>query len=99
MTEHLKFLAEAAERDHRKIGREQELFIFNEMSPGSAMWLPHGARIYNTLVDTLRTEYRKRAMKSYYPQHVLDQAGKLLVTGKTIRKTCFRLKLKRKRLG
>ncbi|KAF6069025.1 threonine--tRNA ligase [Candida albicans] len=50
----------AAERDHRKIGREQELFIFNEMSPGSAMWLPHGARIYNTLVDTLRTEYRKR---------------------------------------
>ena len=30
------------------------------MSPGSAMWLPHGARIYNTLVDTLRTEYRKR---------------------------------------
>lgn len=60
MTEHLKFLAEAAERDHRKIGREQELFIFNEMSPGSAMWLPHGARIYNTLVDTLRTEYRKR---------------------------------------
>ena len=60
MAEHLKFLAEAAERDHRKIGREQELFIFNEMSPGSAMWLPHGARIYNTLVDTLRTEYRKR---------------------------------------
>ncbi|KAG7664965.1 THS1 [[Candida] subhashii] len=60
MTEHLKFLAEAAERDHRKIGREQELFIFNEMSPGSAMWLPHGARIYNTLVDTLRTEYRLR---------------------------------------
>ncbi|KAL6451131.1 THS1 Threonine--tRNA ligase [Candida maltosa Xu316] len=60
MTEHLKFLAEAAERDHRKIGREQELFIFNEMSPGSAMWLPHGARIYNTLVDTLRTEYRRR---------------------------------------
>lgn len=60
MTEHLKFLAEAAERDHRKIGREQELFIFNEVSPGSAMWLPHGTRIYNTLVDTLRYEYRKR---------------------------------------
>jgi threonyl-tRNA synthetase len=60
MTEHLKFLAEAAERDHRKIGREQELFFFSEMSPGSAMWLPHGTRIYNTLVETLREEYRKR---------------------------------------
>ncbi|EGW31902.1 uncharacterized protein SPAPADRAFT_61003 [Spathaspora passalidarum NRRL Y-27907] len=60
MTEHLKFLAEAAERDHRKIGREQELFLFNEMSPGSAMWLPHGTRIYNTLCDMLRKEYRLR---------------------------------------
>lgn len=60
MTEHLQFLKEAAERDHRKIGREQELFFFSDMSPGSAMWLPHGTRIYNTLVETLRTEYRKR---------------------------------------
>ncbi|CCD22391.1 threonine--tRNA ligase THS1 NDAI_0A02330 [Naumovozyma dairenensis CBS 421] len=60
MDAHLKFLAEASMRDHRKLGREQELFIFNEMSPGSAFWLPHGTRIYNTLVDLLRTEYRKR---------------------------------------
>lgn len=60
MDAHLKFLAEASMRDHRKIGREQELFYFNEMSPGSCFWLPHGTRIYNTLVDLLRTEYRKR---------------------------------------
>lgn len=60
MDAHLKFLAEASMRDHRKIGKEQELFLFNEMSPGSCFWLPHGTRIYNTLVDLLRTEYRKR---------------------------------------
>ncbi|CAG98056.1 threonine--tRNA ligase THS1 [Kluyveromyces lactis] len=60
MDAHLKFLAEASMRDHRKIGREQELFYFNEMSPGSCFWLPHGTRIYNTLVDLLRSEYRKR---------------------------------------
>ncbi|CUM64829.1 uncharacterized protein PRCAT00002444001 [Priceomyces carsonii] len=60
MTEHLKFLKEAAERDHRKIGREQELFFFNEMSPGCAFWLPHGARIYNTLVEFIRSEYKQR---------------------------------------
>ncbi|ODV57828.1 threonyl-tRNA synthetase [Ascoidea rubescens DSM 1968] len=60
MTEHLKFLAEAASRDHRKIGREQELFLFNEMSPGSCFWLPHGARIYNSLVELLRSQYKKR---------------------------------------
>lgn len=60
MDAHLKFLQEASLRDHRKIGKDQELFYFNEMSPGSCFWLPHGTRIYNTLVDLLRTEYRKR---------------------------------------
>lgn len=60
MDEHLKFLEEAAKRDHRKIGKEQELFYFNEMSPGSCFWLPHGTRIYNTLVDLMRKEYRAR---------------------------------------
>jgi len=60
MDEHMKFLEEASKRDHRKIGKEQELFFFNEMSPGSSFWLPHGTRIYNTLCELLRTEYRKR---------------------------------------
>ncbi|KAG7872158.1 hypothetical protein KL938_005365 [Ogataea parapolymorpha] len=60
MKEHLKFLEEAAARDHRKIGREQDLFFFHEMSPGSCFWLPHGARIYNGLCELLRTQYRKR---------------------------------------
>lgn len=60
MDEHLKFLEEASKRDHRKIGKDQELFMFHEMSPGSAFWLPHGARIYNTMVEFLKTEYRKR---------------------------------------
>lgn len=60
MDEHLKFLKEASERDHRKIGKEQELFFFNELSPGSAFWLPHGARIYNGLCEMLRSEYKQR---------------------------------------
>lgn len=60
MDAHLKFLEEAAKRDHRKIGKEQELFMFHEMSPGSCFWLPHGARIYNTLNSFLRDEYRVR---------------------------------------
>ncbi|KAK9455775.1 hypothetical protein V1511DRAFT_510640 [Dipodascopsis uninucleata] len=60
MTEYLKFLEEAAKRDHRKIGREQDLFFFHELSPGSAFWLPRGTRIYNTLLELMRSEYRKR---------------------------------------
>lgn len=60
MDAHVKFLEEAAKRDHRKIGKEQELFMFHEMSPGSCFWLPHGARIYNALHVFLKEEYRKR---------------------------------------
>ncbi|KIP05628.1 hypothetical protein PHLGIDRAFT_24993 [Phlebiopsis gigantea 11061_1 CR5-6] len=60
MTEYKHFLEEAAKRDHRKIGKEQELFFFNELSPGSAFFLPHGTRIYNTLAELMRTEYFKR---------------------------------------
>lgn len=47
--------------DHRKIGREQNLFMFDgEYAPGSGFFLPRGAHIYNTLLDYLRKEYRKR---------------------------------------
>ncbi|KAI2611464.1 threonyl-tRNA synthetase [Hypoxylon fragiforme] len=60
MAEHKKFLEEAAKRDHRKLGREQELFMFHELSPGSAFFLPHGTRIYNTLLTYLRDQYHKR---------------------------------------
>lgn len=60
MAEHKKFLEEAAKRDHRKIGKDQELYFFHELSPGSAMWLPHGTRIYNTIMAFLREQYWKR---------------------------------------
>ncbi|KAH9942055.1 hypothetical protein B0H21DRAFT_868441 [Amylocystis lapponica] len=60
LTEYKAFLAEAARRDHRKIGKEQELFFFNDLSPGSCFWLPHGTRIYNTLIELMRSEYFKR---------------------------------------
>ncbi|KAK9415925.1 putative threonine--tRNA ligase [Seiridium unicorne] len=60
MAAHKKFMEEAAQRDHRKIGKDQELFFFSELSPGSAMWLPHGTRIYNTLLEYIRQQYWKR---------------------------------------
>ena len=60
MSEYKQFLLEAAKRDHRKIGKEQELFMFHELSPGSCFWLPHGTRIYNTVQDFIKSEYRQR---------------------------------------
>lgn len=60
MAEHKKMLEEAAKRDHRKIGREQELFFFDPVSPGSAFWLPHGTRVFNKIVQFLKEQYWKR---------------------------------------
>uniref|UniRef100_A0A8C0LA04 threonine--tRNA ligase n=1 Tax=Canis lupus dingo TaxID=286419 RepID=A0A8C0LA04_CANLU len=55
-----KFQEEAKNRDHRKVGKEQELFFFHDLSPGSCFFLPRGAFIYNTLMDFIREEYHRR---------------------------------------
>ncbi|XP_052035712.1 threonine--tRNA ligase, mitochondrial isoform X4 [Apodemus sylvaticus] len=47
---------EAELRDHRRIGKEQELFFFHELSPGSCFFLPRGTRVYNALVAFIRLE-------------------------------------------
>ncbi|CAG8544352.1 14485_t:CDS:10 [Gigaspora margarita] len=60
MTEYMKFIEEAAKRHHKKIGQDQELFFFDELSPGSCFFLPNGTRIYNALMDLIKSEYRKR---------------------------------------
>ncbi|XP_057300537.1 threonine--tRNA ligase 1, cytoplasmic-like isoform X2 [Hydractinia symbiolongicarpus] len=57
------FQEEAAKRDHRRIGKEQELFFFHELSPGSCFFLPNGAHIYNTLLTFIREEYRNRGFQ------------------------------------
>uniref|UniRef100_A0A8C6TFU0 threonine--tRNA ligase n=1 Tax=Neogobius melanostomus TaxID=47308 RepID=A0A8C6TFU0_9GOBI len=51
---------EARKRDHRRIGKDQELYFFSDISPGSCFFLPKGAHIYNTLTDFVKSEYRKR---------------------------------------
>ncbi|XP_016055812.1 PREDICTED: probable threonine--tRNA ligase 2, cytoplasmic isoform X2 [Miniopterus natalensis] len=51
---------EAKNRDHRKIGKDQELFFFHDLSPGSCFFCPRGAFIYNTLMEFIREEYHRR---------------------------------------
>lgn len=58
-----KIQEEAAKRDHRKIGKDQELWFFDALSPGSAFWYPKGTHIYNTLVEFIRKQYRQRGFK------------------------------------
>uniref|UniRef100_A0A665UE96 threonine--tRNA ligase n=1 Tax=Echeneis naucrates TaxID=173247 RepID=A0A665UE96_ECHNA len=53
-------LEEARRRDHRRIGTDQELFFFNDVSPGSCFFMPKGAHIYNTLTNFIKSEYQRR---------------------------------------
>ena len=57
LTAYLTQREEAAKRDHRKLGRELELFQMHPESPGSAFWLPKGALIYNLLSEKVRKLY------------------------------------------
>jgi threonyl-tRNA synthetase len=54
LQEYLHRLEEARKRDHRKIGREQKLFMFHGWAPGSTFWLAKGTVLYNTLADYMR---------------------------------------------
>jgi threonyl-tRNA synthetase len=54
LQEHLELIERAKERDHRKLGRELELFHFSDISPGAAFWLPAGTSVYNSLVALSR---------------------------------------------
>ncbi len=51
LDEHLARIEEAKKRDHRKLGRELDLFHIHPVSPGAAFWTPRGTTLYNTLVE------------------------------------------------
>ena len=51
---HLNLIKEAMERDHKKLGKEQELFMFDETAPGMPYWLPRGFKLYNALLTFWR---------------------------------------------
>ncbi len=57
---HLHNIEEAQKRDHRRLGRELDLFSFNEASPGGPFWHPKGMIVWNTLVDMWRAENTAR---------------------------------------
>ena len=54
LQEHVRRLKEAKKRDHRKIGRDQKLFLYHPWAPGATFWLGKGTRLYHTLADYMR---------------------------------------------
>ena len=71
LAEHLERLELARQRDHRKLGRELELFMFSDkVGPGLPIWLPKGARLRETLVDFLKQEQVTRGYEPVVTPHI-----------------------------
>ncbi len=60
LKEWIKRREEEEKRDHRNIGRQQDLIMFHNLSPGSCFFYPDGAHIYNKLMGFIRKEYELR---------------------------------------
>ena len=70
---HLTMLEEAAKRDHRKLGREMELFHLQEEAPGMVFWHPNGWTIYRQLEDYMRGRLRTAGYKEIKTPQVVDR--------------------------
>jgi len=70
---HLLMLEEAAKRDHRKLGREMDLFHIQDEAPGMVFWHPNGWTIYRQLEDYMRGRLRVAGYKEIKTPQVVDR--------------------------
>ncbi|MEO9863849.1 MAG: threonine--tRNA ligase [Yoonia sp.] len=73
LKQHLHRLEEAALRDHRKLGREMDLFHMQEEAPGQVFWHPNGWQVYTELQDYMRRQQRKGGYVEVNTPQVVDR--------------------------
>ncbi|MEM0937633.1 MAG: threonine--tRNA ligase [Pseudomonadota bacterium] len=73
LKDHLHFLEEAERRDHRRLGREMELFHFQEEAPGMVFWHPNGWTIYRALEDYMRRRLQAAGYSEIKTPQVVDR--------------------------
>lgn len=71
---HLLQLEEAEKRDHRRIGREMDLFHFQEEATGSIFWHPKGWRLYSTLQDYMRRMQNREGYQEVRTPQLVDRS-------------------------
>lgn len=72
LREYLTMVEEAKKRDHRKLGKELELFIFDPVAPASPFFMPKGTIVYNELVEFMRRIYKRFGYQEVITPQVLD---------------------------
>ena len=71
---YLRMLEEAEKRDHRKLGRELDLFHMEETAPGLVFWHPKGWTVWQAVEQYLRGVYRDNGYQEVKGPQILDQA-------------------------
>lgn len=72
LKEHLQLLEEAKKRDHRKLGRELDLFSFHPVAPASPFFHPKGTTVYNELIAYIRRLYVRYGYEEVITPQILD---------------------------
>jgi threonyl-tRNA synthetase len=72
LEEHLRLIEEAKQRDHRKLGKELDLFFFDPVAPAMPFMLPRGAYVYNRLVDYVRNLYVEHGYEEVITPQAFD---------------------------
>ena len=73
LQQHLKMLEEAEKRDHRKLGRELDLFHIDEHSPGTVFWHPKGWTLWQGVEQYMRKIYQDNGYQEVKGPQILDQ--------------------------
>jgi len=74
LDDYLKRIEEAEKRDHRKLGKEMNLFHFREESPGSVFWHEKGWILFQKLVNYMRSKQKKAGYKEINTPEILDRS-------------------------
>ncbi len=72
LQDHLFRIEEAKKRDHRKLGKEMGLFVFDQIAVGSPFYTPKGTIIYNELLDYVRVMYKKYGYNEVITPQIYD---------------------------
>ncbi|WP_428079234.1 threonine--tRNA ligase [Candidatus Pelagibacter sp.] len=73
LDDHLKKIEEAEKRDHRKLGKEMDLFHFREESPGSVFWHERGWALFQKLINYMRSRQDAAGYKEVNTPEILDR--------------------------
>ena len=74
LDDHLKRIEESEKRDHRKLGKEMDLFHFREESPGSVFWHSKGWSLFQKLIDYMRAKQKKAGYNEINTPELLDRS-------------------------